>query len=150
SGDTLQQALVQAANHYHLQPEEIAYHQIEKRHGFTKVRRKVVIEVDPAAPRREPGAAPPAEAAVRTAPPAPPASHNVPAGPPARSAAGSAERQPGAGAGPSLRRRPETQPASGSAGSAGLLMPEGNAAAPHSRRGGPGEHRGRPRRPSGA
>ncbi len=52
SGDTLQQALVQAANHYHLQPEEIAYHQIEKRHGFTKVRRKVVIEVDPAAPQQ--------------------------------------------------------------------------------------------------
>jgi len=25
SGDSLQQALVQAANHYHLQPEEIAY-----------------------------------------------------------------------------------------------------------------------------
>jgi predicted RNA-binding protein Jag len=53
SGDTLQQALVQAANHYHLQPEEIAYRQIEKRHGFIKVRRKVVIEVDPAAPKRE-------------------------------------------------------------------------------------------------
>ncbi|MFI4982468.1 MAG: hypothetical protein ACHQIO_19125, partial [Nevskiales bacterium] len=52
SGDTLQQALVQAANHYHLQPEEIAYHQLEKRHGFTKVRRKFVIEVEPAAPRR--------------------------------------------------------------------------------------------------
>ncbi|HEX7199073.1 MAG TPA: hypothetical protein VF213_06330, partial [Dongiaceae bacterium] len=75
SGDTLQQALVQAANHSHLQPEEIAYHQIEKRHGFTKVRRKFVIEVDPAAPRREAGAAPsppkaPAQTAERTAAPA--------------------------------------------------------------------------------
>jgi predicted RNA-binding protein Jag len=151
SGDTLQQALVQAANHYHLQPEEIGYHQIEKRHGFTKVRRKVVIEVDPAAPRREPGAAPPPEAAVRTAPPASPASRNVPAGPPARPAAGSPERQPGAGPPPRRRpERPETQPAPSPAGSAGPLMPEGNVAAPHSRRGGPGEHRGRPRRPSGA
>jgi predicted RNA-binding protein Jag len=57
SGDTLQQALVQAANHYHLQPEEIAYHQIEKRHGFTKVRRKFLIEVDPEAPGRPVAAA---------------------------------------------------------------------------------------------
>ena len=64
SGDTLQQALVQAANHFRLQPEEIAYRQIEKRHGFTKVRRKVVIEVDPAAPRQAPPAARPAAGAT--------------------------------------------------------------------------------------
>lgn len=57
SGDTLQQALVQAANHFHLQPEEVAYQTIDKRHGFTKVRRKVLIEVDPDAPRRPVGAA---------------------------------------------------------------------------------------------
>jgi predicted RNA-binding protein Jag len=64
SGDTLQQALVQAANHYHLQPEEIEYSQVEKRHGFTKVRRKVVIEVNPDAPKREtPAPAPRAAAA---------------------------------------------------------------------------------------
>jgi spoIIIJ-associated protein len=56
SGDSLQQALVQAANHFHLQPEEIAYHPIEKRHGFVKVRRKVVIEVDPDAPKKPAGA----------------------------------------------------------------------------------------------
>jgi spoIIIJ-associated protein len=70
SGDTLQQALVQAANHYGLPPEEIAYQQIEKRHGFTKVRRKVVIEVNPEAPRREVQAAAPIAATER--PPAPP------------------------------------------------------------------------------
>ncbi len=64
SGGTLQQALVQAANHYHLLPEEIAYHQIEKRHGFIKVRRKVVIEVDPAAPRVAGQAAPPPSAGI--------------------------------------------------------------------------------------
>jgi predicted RNA-binding protein Jag len=56
SGDTLQQALVQAANHFRLQPEEVAYQTIDKRHGFTKVRRKVLIEVDPEAPRRPAGA----------------------------------------------------------------------------------------------
>ncbi len=53
SGDSLQQALVQAANHYNIVPEEIAYRSIEKKHGFIKVRRKVVIEVDPDAPRKE-------------------------------------------------------------------------------------------------
>ena len=65
SGDTLQQALVQAANHFHLDPEEIAYRSIEKRHGFLKTRRRVLIEVDPDAPRRDPAAAP-------VSPPAPP------------------------------------------------------------------------------
>lgn len=59
SGDTLQQALVQAANYFHLDPEEIAYRSIEKRHGFLKTRRRVLIEVDPDAPRRDPAAAPP-------------------------------------------------------------------------------------------
>jgi predicted RNA-binding protein Jag len=58
SGDTLQQALVQAANYFHLDPEEIAYQSIEKRHGFLKARRRVVIEVDPDSPRRPPGSAP--------------------------------------------------------------------------------------------
>jgi spoIIIJ-associated protein len=53
SGDSLQQALVQAANHYNLPPEEVAYRSLEKRHGFLKVRRKVVIEVNPDAPKRE-------------------------------------------------------------------------------------------------
>lgn len=69
SGDTLKQALIQAANHYHLDPEEIAYRNIEKRHGFLKTRRKVVIEVDPDAPRRDPAAPRPA-AEVAAAPPA--------------------------------------------------------------------------------
>jgi spoIIIJ-associated protein len=71
SGDSLQQALVQAANYFNLDPQEIAYRSIEKKHGFLKVRRKVVIEVDPDSPRREaPAPLPPA---VRTAPPPPPA-----------------------------------------------------------------------------
>lgn len=70
SGDTLQQALVQAANYFHLTPEEIAYKSLEKKHGFLKTRRKVVIEVDPDNPRREaPVHLPPAG---RTAPPPPP------------------------------------------------------------------------------
>lgn len=55
-GDSVQQALVQAANYFHLDPEEIAYRVLDKRHGFLKVRRKVVLEVDADAPRRPPGA----------------------------------------------------------------------------------------------
>jgi spoIIIJ-associated protein len=71
SGDSLQQALVQAANYYNLDPEEIAYKSIEKKHGFIKVRRKVVIEVNPDAPRREKGAPAPVPAVAAPSPPAP-------------------------------------------------------------------------------
>lgn len=71
SGDSLQQALVQAANYFNLTPEEIAYKSLEKKHGFLKTRRKVVIEVNPDAPRREASA--PLPPAVRTTPPPPPA-----------------------------------------------------------------------------
>src|SRR5690348_6789116 len=71
SGDSLQQALVQAANYFNLTPEEIAYKSLEKKHGFLKTRRKVVIEVNPDAPRREASA--PLPPAARTTPPPPPA-----------------------------------------------------------------------------
>jgi spoIIIJ-associated protein len=72
SGDTLQQALVQAANYFNLDPSYVAYKSLEKKHGFLKTRRKVVIEVDPDNPRREtPVVLPPAE---RTVPPPPPSS----------------------------------------------------------------------------
>jgi spoIIIJ-associated protein len=52
SGATLAQALMAASRHYHLPPEELAFRQLEKRHGFTHKARGVVVEVDPAAPRR--------------------------------------------------------------------------------------------------
>ncbi len=63
SGNTLQQALVAAACHFGLEPEEVAYQEVEKRHGFLRVRRRVVIAVDPATPRREPRPEPPARPA---------------------------------------------------------------------------------------
>lgn len=56
SGSTLAQALMAASRHFHLPPEELAYRQREKRHGFTHKARGVVIEIDPGAPRREGGA----------------------------------------------------------------------------------------------
>lgn len=91
SGNTLQQAIVAAAAHYGVEPDALAYHKVEKRHGFLKVRRRVVIEVDPEHPRRGPG-----EPVQRTreAPPPPPA----PAAPPA-------ERRP-----PSREPRREAPP----------------------------------------
>lgn len=54
SGNTLDNALLQAARHHGLRPEEIAYRQIEKRHGFLKARKGVLIEVDPESPRQDP------------------------------------------------------------------------------------------------
>ena len=52
SGNTLDNALLQAARHHGLRPEEVSYRQIEKRHGFLKARKGVLIEVDPDAPQR--------------------------------------------------------------------------------------------------
>jgi len=79
SGNTVQQAVLAAASHYGIEPDEVAYQQIDKRHGFLKVPRRVVIEVDPDRPRRAPGekGSDGASAALptgppRTAPPPPP------------------------------------------------------------------------------
>ena len=55
SGNTLEIAVMQAARHHGLQPEEVAYRKIEKRHGFLRSRKGVVIEVDPEAPQTAPG-----------------------------------------------------------------------------------------------
>ena len=75
SGDTLQQALVQAANYFNLDPSYVAYRSLEKRHGFLKTRRKVVIEVDPDSPRRETPV--PVPQAGRTVPPPPPSAYRT-------------------------------------------------------------------------
>ena len=105
SGDSLQQALVQAANHYNLPPEEIAYRSLEKRHGFLKVRRKAVIEVNPDAPKRErataPAPAPPSPPARPAAPPAESLPVELPQGPARPDAAEAGER---------FERRPESRP----------------------------------------
>ncbi|MGH9362963.1 MAG: hypothetical protein ACRD2T_13700, partial [Thermoanaerobaculia bacterium] len=60
AGNSLRQALVLAAGYFDVPREEIAYTPVEKRHGFLKAGRRVVIEVDPDNPRRPAGAAPPA------------------------------------------------------------------------------------------
>jgi len=75
SGDTLQQAVIQAANYFNLDPSYVAYRSLEKRHGFLKTRRKVVIEVDPDNPRREAPVPLPMTPGGRAHPPAPPSSY---------------------------------------------------------------------------
>jgi len=53
SGATLEQAVLAAARVFELAPEEVAYTVRDKKHGFLKVRRRIVIEVDPDSPRRD-------------------------------------------------------------------------------------------------
>ncbi len=52
SGNSVEQAVMNAARHFKLQPDDLSYRQLEKRTGFVKTRRGVVIEVDPASPRK--------------------------------------------------------------------------------------------------
>ncbi len=52
SGNTLEQAVMAAARHYDLDPDRVAYKLRDKKHGFLNIRRRVVIEVDPAAPEQ--------------------------------------------------------------------------------------------------
>ncbi|MBW8878841.1 MAG: hypothetical protein JF614_28125 [Acidobacteria bacterium] len=73
SGDSLQQAIIQAANYFNLDPDWVAYKSLEKRHGFLKTRRKVVIEVDPDNPKRDAPVSTPAT--TRTVPPPPPSAY---------------------------------------------------------------------------
>ena len=54
SGNTLEQAVMLAARHFGIDPERVAYTLREKKHGFIKVRRRVMIEVDATAPERSP------------------------------------------------------------------------------------------------
>jgi len=53
SGRSVEQAVVAAANYYGLEPAEVNYREIDKRHGFVRTRRNVVIAVDPESPKLE-------------------------------------------------------------------------------------------------
>lgn len=67
SGKTEEQAVLAAARHYQVEPERVAYSTRDKKHGFLKVGRKVVIEVDPANPMKPENEAEPAVQSVDTA-----------------------------------------------------------------------------------
>ena len=60
SGNTVEQAVLAAARHHELDPSRVAYRLRDKKHGFLNLRRRVVIEVDPASPEidSEPGELP--------------------------------------------------------------------------------------------
>lgn len=62
SGNTLEQAVLQAARFFQIEPETVAYEPVERRHGFLKVRRRVVIGVDPENPKRDGAAGAPPQA----------------------------------------------------------------------------------------
>lgn len=52
SGNTLQQAVMKAAREFDVPPDDLVYRRVQKKHGFLKIRRNVVIEVDPGNPRQ--------------------------------------------------------------------------------------------------
>jgi spoIIIJ-associated protein len=134
SGDTLQQALVQAANYFNLDPTYVAYRSLEKRHGFLKTRRKVVIEVDPDNPRREKPVTIPEP--PRTLPPPPPAEYRTrPAADPAPLREPAAEAPPRAAAPPRASQEREARPP----------REGGGPRRDRGERGGPGERRERER-----
>ncbi|MEO8276513.1 MAG: R3H domain-containing nucleic acid-binding protein [Thermoanaerobaculia bacterium] len=63
-GNTLPQALMSAARYHAIPPDELAYRIYDKRHGFVTRTRRLILEVDPAAPqrvRRDAGASPKSE-----------------------------------------------------------------------------------------
>lgn len=83
SGTTVEQAVLAAARHFEIDPERVAYAQRDKRHGFLKIRRRVVIEVDPQEPeKKEVAPTAPADRGPSAAPQAPPyraPAHRAPA-----------------------------------------------------------------------
>ena len=52
TGNTLEQAVLTAASHYDLEPDELAYERVERRTGFLRGRKRVVIRVDSSRPHR--------------------------------------------------------------------------------------------------
>lgn len=83
SGNTLPQALMAAARYHGLSPDELAYRLRDKRHGFVTRIRRVIVEVDPAAPQRvQREAQPPAAASDSRPAAAPPPAAPAPLAPP--------------------------------------------------------------------
>ena len=72
SGDSIDQAVMQAARYFKIDPEEVAYREVERRHGFLRSRRRAVIEVDTENPTRPRDERRPAEEAQSPAPAASP------------------------------------------------------------------------------
>lgn len=54
SGNSIRQAVLAAASHFDISPDDVAYREVDKKHGFLKLRKRVIIEVDADDPRRTP------------------------------------------------------------------------------------------------
>lgn len=130
-GNSLPQAVARAARLHQLAPEELAWRQVEKRHGFLKHPRRFVIEVDPEAPRR--AGAPSAPAAPPVPPPVPaqrrapatarsPAAGKSPAAPSPATLAPRRERPPERDPRPPLPAEPPAPPDEDSALAASVAM----------------------------
>ena len=79
SGNRLTQAVLSAARHFHLDPDQVAYVERTKSSGFLGSPR-VVIEVDPAAPKRMASAASVVAPAQTSAAPGVPVASRPPVG----------------------------------------------------------------------
>ena len=53
TGTSLEQAVLLAAQHYGVEPDDLAFERVERRYGFLRQRRNVVIKVDPKRPVRK-------------------------------------------------------------------------------------------------
>jgi spoIIIJ-associated protein len=163
TGNSLEQAVLTAAQHYGLEPDDLSYERVERRYGFLRQRRNVVIKVDPKNPKRKhrlAGDAQPTIAepeiddtpqletqhdfnlhrdAPRSAPPAQRSGAPRPGG----------QRQPGPrppGPRPSGQRQPgQRGPGGPPRGQGGQRPPRPMSPAPHPRPGGPREDRGEER-----
>lgn len=68
TGNTLEQAVMSAARHFGVDPEDLAYERVERKSGFLRGRKRFVIRVDPERLTREREPAPPPAAAPGEAP----------------------------------------------------------------------------------
>ena len=70
SGATLQQAILAAARHFHLDADDVAYQVRDRRQGVVRGRQRIVVEVDPKAPAKV-ASAPPSRPSEPSTPKAP-------------------------------------------------------------------------------
>ena len=52
SGDSIRHAVLQAARYFKVDPDEVSYREVDRRHGFLRSRRRAVIEVSTENPTR--------------------------------------------------------------------------------------------------
>ena len=66
TGNSLEQAVMAAAQHHGVEPDDVAFERVERRYGILRLRRNVVIKVDPEHPTTKRSQAPEPSANVVT------------------------------------------------------------------------------------